>query len=85
MSLNKQEHFKGPFIQTILMLKDCLVRETRKNWNIIVGRQIIIHLHRNDNLQRTSDPPDKWTQECVSDLPRNWFMPFKRCKNLKIL
>lgn len=53
------------------MLKDCLVREIRNNLNIIVGRQIIIHLHKNDDLQRTSDPPDKPAHEWVSNLLRN--------------
>lgn len=58
-------------MQIIRILKDCLVTEIRKNLSIIVGRQIIIHLHKNDVLQRTSDYPDKPAHEWVSNLLRN--------------
>lgn len=53
------------------MLKDCLVTGIRKNLSIIVGRKIIIHLHKNDVLRRTSDYPDKPAHEWVSNLLRN--------------
>lgn len=58
-------------MQTIRMLKDCLVTGIRKNLSIIVGREIIIRLHKNDVLRRTSDYPDKLAHEWVSNLLRN--------------
>lgn len=53
------------------MLKDCLVSEIKSNLNITVGRKIIVHLPQKDDLQRTSDPPDKPIHEWASNLLRN--------------